>query len=96
MLLCASGSGGAAYANHDGLRDGLLLDGHPRCNVGARRHRHHVLLLLLLLLLFLLLSGLLGDVLGRVLRVSQALLLHQLLLIRRAPRLLLLDALGPI
>ena len=94
MLLWASGGSGATDADYDCLGDGLLLDGHPRGHVGARRHRHYVLLLLLLLLL--LLSGLLGDVLGRALGVSQALLLRQLLLIRRAPRLLLLDALGPI
>ena len=92
MLLCASRGGGPAYADHDGLGDGLLLDSHPRARAGgACRHRDHVLLLLLLLLL----GGLLGDV-GRVLRVRQALLLHQLLLVLRVPRLLLLYALGPV
>ena len=92
-MLCASGGRGTADADHDGLGDGLLLDGHPLTCVGACGHCDHVLLLLLLLLL--LLSGLLGDV-GRVLCVCQALLLHHLLLILRVPRLLLLDALGPI
>ena len=93
LLLCASGGRGATDADHDCLGDGLLLDCHPRARVAARGHCDHVLLLLLLLLL--LLSCLLGDV-GRVLRVCQALLLHQLLLILRVPRLLLLYALGPV
>ena len=92
-MLCASGGRGTADADHDGLGDGLLLDGHPCACVAARRHCDNVLLLLLLLLL--LLSCLLGDV-GRVLGVRQALLLHHLLLILRVPRLLLLDALGPV